>query len=126
MLVAFSTSNGIHVDKNLLELNEFAVWDINPSESYYVSKITINAEPCPKHEKAERRAEALRTCSIVYASVISGPTAARLIANGIHPMRTMPVNSVEDIVLKLQHVLKTNPPPWMLKAQWKQRLQILS
>lgn len=125
MFVAFSTSNGVHIDKNLLELNEFMIWDINPLESYYVTKISINSEQCPKHEKATRRAEALRKCSIVCAPVISGPTAARLIANGIHPMKTGIQTPVEEIVVKLEQVLKTNPPPWILKAQWKQRLEML-
>jgi len=118
MLVAFSTSNGAYVDMNLLDSSEFSVWDINSDEAYYVSRVSVEHRDGQRwYDKASARAEALRHCSIVCAAEISGPAAARLISHGVHPMKTWVAVPVEDVITRLQEVLRGSPAPWITKTQ---------
>ena len=45
--------------------------------------------------------------------------AAKVVARKIHPMKTGSEVRVEEIVGKLQEVLRGTPPPWLRKAMNK-------
>jgi nitrogen fixation protein NifX len=117
MKVAFTTSTGAIVDGNFRKSCSFSVWDVGPHESYYVSTIHIRADAINEDDRIAARAEALRECAIVCAKQISGPAAAKLVTRNIHPLRTGDDVPVEEIIGRLQGVLKNSPPPWMRKAQ---------
>ena len=49
-------------------------------------------------------------------AAIGGSGAARVVANNIHPMKVTQPEEIEDLLDKLQAVLKGNPPPFLRKA----------
>ncbi len=111
MKVAFTTSAGVMVDGNFRKSDSFSVWDIGPHEAYYVTTVTIKADPGNEDDRIAARAEALKECAIVCATQISGPAAAKLVARNIHPMKTGGCIAVEEIIGRLQGVLKGSPAP---------------
>lgn len=113
----FTTSTGVIVDGNFRKSNCYSIWDIGPDESYYVSTVTITANADKEDERIAARAEALKECVIVGATQISGPAAGKLVARRIHPMKTGNGIAVEELIGKLQGVLKNSPAPWLRKAQ---------
>ena len=117
MKVAFTTSTGAIVDGNFRKSNSYSVWDIGPLEANHVTTVFITADANNEDERITARVEALKGCSIVCAQLISGPAAAKLVARGIHPMKTGDGAAVEEIIGKLQTVLKGTPAPWLQKAQ---------
>ena len=117
MKVAFSTSTGVIVDGNFRKSSSFSVWDIGPDDSYYVTTISVPTDTGSEEELITARADALRECTIVCANRISGPAAAKLVARRIHPMKTGESVLVEEIISRLQRVLKGSPAPWLHKAQ---------
>lgn len=119
MKVAFSASQGVTVDGNFRKSDSFSVWDIGPHEAYYVTTVTIKTDADNEDDRIAARADALKECAIVCAVQISGPAAAKLVARNIHPMKTGICVSVEEIINRLQNVLKGNPAPWIRKAQFK-------
>lgn len=119
MKVAFTTSSGAIVDGNFRKSDSFSVWDIGPHESYYVTTVNIKADVGDEDDRITARAEALRGCAIVCAMQICGPSAAKLVARNIHPMKTGNCIAVEEIIGRLQDVLKGSPAPWIRKAQIK-------
>jgi nitrogen fixation protein NifX len=119
MKVAFTTSSGVIVDGNFRKSDSFSVWDIGPDESYYVTTVNIKPDAGNEDDRIAARVEALKDCAIVYANQISGPAAAKLVARNIHPMKTGNSIAVEEIIGKLQDVLKGSPAPWLRKAQNK-------
>jgi len=121
MKVAFSSSTGIAIDENFKQSQDFTVWDVGPREAFYVNTITIPGAPLSEESRIAARAEALAGCSIVCCREISGPAAAKLVARNIHPMKTGSNISVEDVIVKLQKVLRGNPPPWIRKVQLKEQ-----
>jgi nitrogen fixation protein NifX len=117
MRVAFSTSTGVAIDKNFLKTKSFTIWDIGPEEACYVQTLTIDNDAGNGEKRIAARADALSDCAIVCARQINGPAAAKLVARCIHPMKTGSSIPVEEIIGKLQQVLRENPPPWIRKAQ---------
>jgi nitrogen fixation protein NifX len=119
MKVAFTTSSGAIVDGNFRKSDSFSVWDIGPDESYYVTTLNIKADAVSEDDRIVARVEALKDCAIVCAKEISGPATAKLVARNIHPMKTGNSIAVEELIGRLQDVLKGSPAPWILKAQNK-------
>lgn len=117
MKVAFTTSAGAIVDGNFRNCSSFSVWDIGPHEAYYVTTVKIKADADSEDDRISARAEALKDCAIVFAFQINGPSAAKLIARKIHPMKTGYRIEIENIIGKLQDVLRGTPAPWLRKAQ---------
>jgi nitrogen fixation protein NifX len=117
MKVAFSSSTGIDIDENFRKTQSFSVWDIGPQEAFYVNTISVESAPATEESRISARADALAHCSIVCSREINGPAAAKLVARNIHPMKTGTNIPIEDIIGKLQQVLRGNPPPWIQKAQ---------
>lgn len=119
MKVAFTTSSGAIVDGNFRKSDSFSVWDIGPDESYYVTTLNIKADAVSEDDRIVARVEALKDCAIVCAKEISGPATAKLVARNIHPMKTGNSIAVEELIGRLQDVLKGAPAPWIRKAQDK-------
>lgn len=119
MNVAFATSSGAIVDGNFRKSDSFSVWDIGPYESYYVTTVNITTDADNEDDRITARAEALKDCTIVCATQICGPAAAKLVVRNIHPMKTGDCIAVEELIGKLQDVLKGSPAPWIRKAQDK-------
>lgn len=117
MKVAFATSTGVAIDENFRKSKSFAVWDVGPRESYYVNSVSIAQDGGTEEERIALRADALAHCAIVCSREINGPAAAKLVARNVHPMKMGVITPVEDVLGKIQQVLRNNPPPWMLKAQ---------
>lgn len=126
MKVAFSSSTGIAVDLNFGVSNSFTVWEVGSQEAFYVGSLEVKRLPASKEEKLVARATTLADCAIVCSCEINGPAAAKLIARNIHPLRTGVVTPVEEIIGKLQGVLRGNPPPWIRKLQSKEHAQLRS
>jgi nitrogen fixation protein NifX len=119
MKVAFTSSAGATVDGNFCKSKSFSIWDIGPHEAYYVTTLNIEAESGNEDDRIAARAEALKECAIVYAMQINGPAAAKLVARKIHPMKTGDRIAIEEIIGKLQDVLRSSLAPWIRKAQIK-------
>jgi len=124
MKVAFTTSNGAVVDGNFRKASSFSVWDIEPEESYYVTTVFVKADVADEDENIAARAEAIQDCAIVCAMQINGPAAAKLVTRNIHPMRTGDDVPVEEIIGRLQDVLKGAPPPWMRRHSSRMSLPV--
>ncbi|WP_460595439.1 NifB/NifX family molybdenum-iron cluster-binding protein [Geomonas sp. Red276] len=121
MKVAFSTSTGILVDEEFRNSRSFTVWHIGPREAYFVNQVTIEPEAATEEGRLAARATVLADCAIVCSRHINVPAAAKLAARGIHPMRTGSPVQVEEVIGKLQSILRGTPPPWMGRADSRER-----
>jgi nitrogen fixation protein NifX len=119
MKVAFSTSTGIAIDENFRTAKSFTVWHVGPEEACYVHTIAIDNDTGSEEERIAARVDALGECAMVLARRINGRAAAKLVARSIHPMKTVSSVQVEEIIGKLQNVMRGNPPPWIRKAQFR-------
>jgi len=119
MKVAFTTRTGEIIDQHFGMAEDFKVWEIGPEEAHFLETVAVRTHEDDEEDKIAARAEILKDCAIVYTMQIGGPAAAKLVARKIHPMKTNAEVPVDEIVGKLQEVLKGNPPPWLRKAMNK-------
>jgi nitrogen fixation protein NifX len=119
MKIAFTTKTGEVIDQHFGMSDSFHVWEIGPKEAHYLETVTVGSHGDDEEDRIGARADVLRECAIVYTMQIGGPAAAKLVARKIHPMKTGTEVPVQEIVAKLQEVLKGNPPPWLRKAMNK-------
>lgn len=68
-------------------------------------------------DKIAPKLEALADCTILYVASIGGVPAAKLIKQGVMPVKAKAeTEEIADILNKLVRTLKGNPPPWLRKA----------
>jgi nitrogen fixation protein NifX len=124
MRVAFTSTDGRTIDQHFGMTRDFWIWEIGPDRAEQVAQVTALAVGEDEEDEEDRiaaRANAIADCTIVYTVQIGGPAAAKLVARRIHPMKTTTEVPIADVVVKLQDVLKRNPPPWLRKAMSETR-----
>jgi nitrogen fixation protein NifX len=116
MRVAFTSSDGRTIDEHFGMATRFHVWEVGPGSAGPVEILTAITTSDDEEDRISARASAIAGCAIVYTVRIGGPAAAKLVARRIHPMKTGTEVSIEEVVGKLQEVLRGRPPPWLRKA----------
>jgi nitrogen fixation protein NifX len=116
MRVAFTTATGVNVDRNFRNADDFTVWDILPTDAFYVSSVAIRAHAGSEEDRIAARAEALSGCTLLCTHDINGPSKAKLASRQIQVLKLRKETPVEEVIEKLQGVLRGNPPPWIKKA----------
>jgi hypothetical protein len=61
------------------------------------------------------RAELVNDCHLVLAESIGLPDVARLMKDGIYPVKYPETRLVSDALADIQHILREAPPPWLGK-----------
>ena len=117
MEVAFSTSTGILIDQDFHTTTRFSVWYIGPNEACYAYSVPVKDLERNRDDRISAKVSALQDCTIVCARSISGPAIAKMVASKIHPIKTGGPVSVEEMITRLQEVLRSNPAPWLRKAE---------
>jgi nitrogen fixation protein NifX len=116
MKVAFTSSDGRNIDEHFGMAGQFRIWEIGPDRAEPVGSISAITTSDDEEDRISARASAIEGCAILYTVKIGGPAAAKLVARRIHPMKTGAVAPIEEVVAKLQEVLRGRPPPWLRKA----------
>jgi len=121
MKVAFASTDKIHVDEHFGQAEAFYLWEVGPEAAAFCGVVQVKEEEQGGHsdDKIEARSSALSDCALVYVAEIGGPAAARLVAKKIHPIKSKEQEPIAAVIVKLQEVLKNNPPPWLKKAMLK-------
>lgn len=118
MEVAFSTSTGLYIDQPFNAATDFSVWHISSNETCYAYSVYVRQAAQEGMDSGiSARADALKQCAIVCARTISTPAAAKLAARHIHPVKTGQPVAVEDMVMRLQSILRTGPAPWLRRIE---------
>jgi len=117
MEVAFSTSTGVLIDQDFHATTRFSVWHIGADEACYAYSVPVKELERSRDDRISAKVSALQDCAIVCARSISGPAIAKMAASKIHPIKTGDSVSVEEMITRLQEVLRSNPAPWLRKAE---------
>lgn len=128
MKVAFSTTDGAHVDEHFGRAGRFVVYEMNRDGFRRLDDLFFDETmrmpeghsdgsgpgSGPTHDDVvSRRIERLAECNVVYVTMIGAPSAARLVQRGIMPVKVKEPVAIESAVGELMEKIKTSPPPWM-------------
>ncbi|ANJ66241.1 nitrogen fixation protein NifX [Halothiobacillus diazotrophicus] len=118
MKVAFATQDMKRVDAHFGWAKQIAIYEVTEDGHEFLEAVQFDGELAEdgNEDKLAPKLEAIKDCAILYVSAIGGSGAARVIALKIHPIKVNEPEAIEDILAKLQKVLRDAPPPWLRKA----------
>jgi nitrogen fixation protein NifX len=121
MKVAFATQDLKRVDAHFGWAKNISIYELNEDGHSFLETISFDGDlqEDGNEDKLAPKIEAVKDCAILYVAAIGGSGAARVVANNIHPIKVAQPEVIEDLLNKLQAVLKTNPPPFLRKAMGK-------
>jgi len=119
MKVAFTSTNGKTINIGFGKSYLFQVWDINAEGASKCPSVGVIATHRSKEENSLARVNAVANCVLVCTLEMGDSTTAKLVTRGIHPLKTRSEISIQEMIEKLQTMLKSNPPPWMRRTLGK-------
>ncbi|MGP8232047.1 MAG: nitrogen fixation protein NifX [Methylovirgula sp.] len=123
MKIAFATQDLKRVDAHFGWAKNIAIYEIGPEGHEFVEAIEFDGDlrEDGNEDKLAPKIDAIRDCAILYVAAIGGSGAARVVAANIHPMKVSQPEPIDDLLLKLEEVLRGTPPPWLRKALSKDK-----
>lgn len=127
MKVAFATQDLKRVDAHFGWAKNIAIYEIGPEGHEFLQAVEFDGDlkEDGNEDKLAPKIEAIKDCAILYVAAIGGSGAARVVANNIHPMKVNQPEAIDDLLAKLEEVLRGVPPPWLRKALAKGKERVL-
>ena len=121
MKVAFATQDQQRVDAHFGWAKHLCVYEVSAESCTFVEDLAFgdNLAEDGDEDKLAPKLAAIGDCAIVYVAAIGGSAAARVVACDIHPVKVTAPEPIQEILARLQVVLKGTPPPWLRKALLK-------
>lgn len=118
MKVAFATQDLKRVDAHFGWAKNIAIYELSPEGHRFLESVQFEGElkEDGDEDKLAPKLEAIRGCAILYVAAIGGSGAARVIAQGIHPIKVQQPEPIVELLEKLRQVLQGTPPPWLRKV----------
>jgi nitrogen fixation protein NifX len=128
MKIAFATQDLKRVDAHFGWAKNIAIYDVSPEGHCLLETVQFDGDlqEDGNEDKLAPKLEAIKDCAILYVAAIGGSGAARVVAKHIHPVKVNQPEEIGAILVKLEEVLKGNPPPWLRKALHKGKERILN
>jgi nitrogen fixation protein NifX len=114
--VAVASNTGQDLDGHFGSALRYLIYQVSASEIRLVEvRSALEADLAPEMIRA--RVELIKDCAVVYTVSIGGPAAARVSKSNVHIMLVPEDGPAIDSLKKLQDILNTKPPRWLLKRQ---------
>lgn len=119
--VAIATNDLEHLDAHFGSARKFAVYDVWKSGARFVAahEFGTATEQKGRHDdlddKITPKVEALSGCALVFALAIGGPSAAKVVKAGIHPIKRKDPEPIAAVLEQVQVMLNGAPPPFLRK-----------
>ncbi len=114
--LAIASDNGININGQFSTCEQFYIYQLSAQDQRLIDIRKVDVDPSLKAEqKQEYRAALIQDCQVLYSIAIGGQAAAKVVKQGIHPMKISDQAQIADIIAQLQQVLVASPPPWLAK-----------
>ena len=115
--IAFASDEGVIVDGHFGACHYFRVYQVSATEARLIAlRSTAIPEGLEVDDKNLYRAQLLDDCQVLYVASVGGPAAAKIVKQGIHPMKLSGHETLAETIAQLQTVIAGTPPPWLAKA----------
>ncbi|QPB24659.1 nitrogen fixation protein NifX [Rhizobium sp. 007] len=121
--VAIATQDMKGLNAHFGSAKRFAIYDVTPDAWSFVEAVAFDDV---SDESGTHRAEgedriapkvaALKGCQLLFCLAIGGPSAAKVIAAKIHPIKVPQPEFIDDVLARIQTMLRAAPPPWLRKV----------
>ncbi|MER9702399.1 nitrogen fixation protein NifX [Mesorhizobium sp. M0146] len=121
--VAIATQDMKNLNAHFGSARRFAVYDVMREEWNLVEAVAFDdvSDESGKHptegdDRITPKVEALKGCHLLFCLAIGGPSAAKLVCAKIHPIKVPQPQTIQEVLLRTQMMLRTCPPPWLRKV----------
>lgn len=121
--IAIATRDMKSLNAHFGSASKFAVYDVTKEGSSFVEALAFddNSDESGAHktegdDRITPKVEALTGCHLLFCLAIGGPSAAKVVAAKIHPIKVPNPASIEEVLERTQTMLKGAPPPWLRKV----------
>ncbi|MBD2440913.1 nitrogen fixation protein NifX [Nostoc sp. FACHB-110] len=118
MKVAFTTSDGTHINTHFGVAKEIDVYEVTKDGFEFVETLVFEGdlEEAAHEDKITPKMEAIIDCKILYVKAIGKPAGNKLIKQGMTIVRAQEYDTVPDILHMLVKSLNSDAPPMLRKA----------
>jgi nitrogen fixation protein NifX len=119
--VAVATNDMEHMNAHFGSARMFAVYDVTPDGARFVAAHEFGnvTKQQGKHDdqddKITPKVEALAGCALLFTLAIGGPSAAKVVKAGIHPIKRRDPQPLVEVLSEVQVMLAGTPPPFLRK-----------
>jgi nitrogen fixation protein NifX len=121
--VAIATSDMKSLNAHFGSATRFAIYDVTTEDWRFVGACAFDnvSDGSGSHkqegdDKIGAKVEALKGCHLLFCLAIGGPSAAKVVAAKIHPIKTPQPQSIESVLERIRTMLNGAPPPWLRKV----------
>lgn len=115
MKVAFASTDKEHINQHFGWSKKFQLFKVDKEGSSFLHEIDSSEEPEEEVAKLNYKIGTIKEADIMYCTQI-GPKASQMVqAAKIYPVRATEEESIQEAITKIQELLNTSPPPWLLR-----------
>ncbi|WP_226625193.1 nitrogen fixation protein NifX [Alloyangia pacifica] len=119
--IAIATNDMEYLGAHFGSAKKFAVYEVWKSGHRFIEAHEFDnvTKQKGKHDdqddKITPKVEALRGCALLFALAIGGPSAAKIVKAGVHPIKRKEPEPIEAVLEQVQVMLNGTPPPFLRK-----------
>ncbi|MGC9420532.1 MAG: nitrogen fixation protein NifX [Rhodovulum sp.] len=120
--IAIATNDMEHLDAHFGSAGKFAIYEVTTTSARVVEVLEfdeVTAQSGQHNDIDDRitpKVEALSGCALLFVLAIGGPSAAKVVRAGIHPIKRKAPEPIADVLAQTQTMLKGSPPPFLRKV----------
>lgn len=119
--IAIATNDMEHLNAHFGSARKFAIYEVTTTgarfvEAHEFENVTRQkGQHDDQDDKITPKVEALRGCALLFALAIGGPSAAKIVKAGVHPIKRKGPEPITGILSQTQEMLNGAPPPFLRK-----------
>ena len=121
--VAIATRDMKGLNAHFGSAPRFAVYDVTKDGWDFVEAVAFddNSDESGAHkgegeDRITPKVAALAGCHLLFCLAIGGPSAAKVVAARIHPIKTPQPAPIPEVLERTRATLAGSPPPWLRKV----------
>lgn len=128
MRIAFATHDLRTMDAHFGGARNFAIYSVSTDGYRFEEAIRFDGSSGEDGVHADAdddritpRVDAIEGCALLFVLAIGGPAAAKVVNRRIHPVKLPHPEPIDQVLERVQNMLRTSPPPWLRKAMASER-----
>ncbi|MCR8547461.1 nitrogen fixation protein NifX [Salipiger sp. P9] len=119
--IAIATNDMEYLGAHFGSARKFAIYEVWKTGARFVEAHAFDnvTKQKGKHDdqddKITPKVEALTGCALLFALAIGGPSAAKIVKAGVHPIKRKDPEPIEAVLAQVQEMLNGTPPPFLRK-----------
>lgn len=121
--VAIATHDMKGLNAHFGSAPKFAVYDVTKDGWTFVEAVEFGkiSNESGSHrpegdDKIAIKVDGLKGCHLLFCLAIGGPSAAKVVAARIHPIKVPNQSSIDEVLERTRVMLNGAPPPWLRKV----------